>query len=70
MASEGEGKSVWGAVAVMILNHYIITATRAGSPEVGVVIPTASPASQGVLIRPLRTARSTCVPEATSAGAE
>ena len=36
----------------------------------GVVIPTAFPASQGVLIRPLRTARLTCVPEATSAGAE
>ena len=49
------------AVAVMILNTYIIAATKAGSPEVGVVIPTASPASLGVQ-RPLRTGRLTRVP--------
>ena len=58
------------AVAAVILNHYFITATKAGSPEVGVAIPTASPASLGMPTRPLRTARPKCVPEATSAGAE
>lgn len=40
------------------------------APEAWVVSPTGSPASAGVLIPPLRTARLMCVPEATSGGAE